>query len=250
MVPDAPRTRHPPGRPVQQVRSAEDPRGGAGEPGQDIEHGIVDEQLAVSFPHGQREAKHRAHRLLPRLPVLAFGSIGRQHRLRLIPAGQDAVADLTGIGHDKRPARSEQRQLPGHRRRAEPGVVEYLGGNLRAGPRRRVEPAVGACPVAAERHPVRQPQPGQDEHQLDRSRCRRGAEVPGGVGLLDLRDARRAQTVGVDQPGPSAAPAHPAGGTSWTATGGTASSTAAGPAGPSPGSPGTARCAGGPCPLP
>ena len=174
---------------------------------QHIEHGIVDEQLAVSFPRGQREAKHRAHRLLPRPSVLVLGGIGRQRRLRLVPAGQDAVADLAGVGDGKRPARSEQRQLPGHRRRAEPRVVEYLGGDLRASPRRRAEPAVGERPVAAERRPVRQPQAGQDERQLDRPQCRRGAEVPGGVGLLDLRDARRAQTVSVDQPGPAAAPA-------------------------------------------
>jgi hypothetical protein len=198
MVPDAPWTCHPPARRVQQVRSAEDLRGGAGEPGQDIEHGIVDEQLAVSFPHGQREAKHRAHRLLPRLSVLVLGSINRQYRLRLVPADQDAVADFAGTGDGKHPPTLEQRHLPGHRRRAEPRVVEYLGRELRASPRRRVEPAVGARPVAAERRPVRQPQSGQDQRQLDRPRCRRGAEVPRGVGLLDLCDARRAQPVGVD----------------------------------------------------
>jgi hypothetical protein len=54
---------------------------------------------------------------------------------------------------------------------------------------------------------VRQPQPGQDEHQLDRPQVRRRVEVPGGVGLLDLPDARAAQPIGVDQPDPAAAPA-------------------------------------------
>jgi hypothetical protein len=144
------------------VSVSQDFRGGTGESGQDIEHGVVGERLAVGFPYGQRQAQHRCHDQLPPLPVLMLRRIGRQHRLRqhrlrqhrlrqhrlrqhrlrLIPAGQDAVADLAGIGDGERPAGLEQRQLPGHHRRAEPRIVEYLGRELRASPRRRMEPAV------------------------------------------------------------------------------------------------------------
>jgi hypothetical protein len=98
-VPVAPQARHPVARRVQQACAAQDPSGGAGEPGQDTKHGVVDERLAIGFPHGQRQAKHRAHGLLPPLPVLVFGRIGRQHRLAPPPPaviGEQAAVTLAG----------------------------------------------------------------------------------------------------------------------------------------------------------
>jgi hypothetical protein len=118
------------------------PRGGTSEPGQDSEHNVIDQQLAVGFPHGQGQAQHRGHGQRPPPAVLTLGRVGRQHRLHPLPSGQDAVADLAGIGDRQRPEGLEQRQLPGQHWRADPRVVEHIERKLGTNPPRRVEPAV------------------------------------------------------------------------------------------------------------